>query len=381
VTLLLRVLPPPLLQTRYQFLATPDTRSIWIFVGLAIGIVALFTVGSLLMRRRSRHLDPVQRRRYGRRMFRRTAKSLGLQKHHLALLEYLLRATKAVRPFQVFSSPAVLDDVLRKGIYALQQNHSLKEEDRQRRMSAIFQIKQIIERNTRRSGGIRSTTTLRTGQSVEMITEKGERHRSRVVSSMRDILAVAAPQGPDGMARRWPRGTRIRRSFWREGDAGYVFESKVLGYDTVKGTLCFLVHHAKTLRREQQRRFRRTDLNRPCFFYPIHVVSLEGRRGGRRAVVQENMRLLGNLLDISAGGCSINSAYPLKTGSLCKIEFELGRRQHMAVFGKVRAVGRQGTRGGIMHVMFTRMSTAYLNQIYLYVYNYAPPRTLPARAR
>ena len=27
-----------------------------------------------------------------------------------------------------------------------------------------------------------------------------------------------------------------------------------------------------------------------------------------------------------------------------------------------------------MHVMFTRMSTSFLNQIYLYVYDYSPPR-------
>ena len=104
------------------------------------------------------------------------------------------------------------------------------------------------------------------------------------------------------------------------------------------------------------------------------MVTVEGKRNERRAVVQEHMRLLGNLLDISAGGCSITSLYPLKPGSLCKIEFELGRRQHLSVFGKIKRVRRQSRRGGIMHVMFTKMSTAFLNQIYLYVYDYAPPR-------
>jgi hypothetical protein len=141
------------------------------------------------------------------------------------------------------------------------------------------------------------------------------------------------------------------------------------------------VHHAKTLRRAQQRRFRRSSLNRPCFFYPIQIVTVGGRRTERRAVVQEHMRLLGNLLDISAGGCSINSLYPLKPGSLCKIEFELGRKQHISVFGKVQRVRRESTRVGIMHVMFTKMSTAYLNQIYLYVYDFAPPRRFVPAAR
>ena len=191
---------------------------------------------------------------------------------------------------------------------------------------------------------------------------------------MRDMLALEAPRGRDGTVQRWPRGTRIRVTFWRDADAGYSFDTKVLGYDTLKGNLGLLVHHAKTLRRAQQRRFRRSSLNRPCFFYPVHIVTMEGRRTERRAVVQQHMRLLGNLLDISAGGCSISSLYPLKPGSLCKIEFELGRKQHISVFGKVRRVRKESPQAGIMHVMFTKLSTAFLNQIYLYVYDYSPPR-------
>jgi hypothetical protein len=139
------------------------------------------------------------------------------------------------------------------------------------------------------------------------------------------------------------------------------------------------VHHAKTLRREQQRRYRRSPIHRPCFFYPVMVVeSGRGRRGQRRAVVQTARRLVGNLADISAGGCSVNTLYPLKAGSLCKIEFELNRRQRLSVFGKVRTVRKSGLRGGMMHVMFTRLSTSFLNQIYLYVYDYTPPRGVPS---
>jgi len=365
-----------LLQTRYEFLATPDRRSTWIFVIVAAALAIVLVLGSVLVRRRSRNLDPQQRQKYGRRVFHRTAKNIGLQKHHVALLEQVLRATKVRQPFLVFSSPAMLDDVLKKGVYALQQSTTMKPEDRERRMSHLFQIKQIIERNARSGVGVRSTSTLKPGQSVDIVTDKGERFESRVLSNMRDMLALEAPKAPSGTALRWPRGTRIKISFWRDSDAGYTFETKVLGYDTLKGTPGMLVHHAKTLRRAQQRRFRRSSLNRPCFFYPIHLVTAEGKRTERRAVVQAHMRLLGNLLDISAGGCSITSLYPLKPGALCKIEFELGRRQHISVFGKVKRVRRQSSRGGIMHVMFTKMSTSFLNQIYLYVYDYSPPRRI-----
>ena len=152
----------------------------------------------------------------------------------------------------------MLDDVLKKGVYALQQNTALKPEDRERRMTYLFQIKQIIERNSRSSTGIRSTATLKSGQYVDITSDRGQRLQSRVMSNMRDMLALEAPRSSGGAAQRWPRGTRVRVTFWRDADAGYSFETKVLGYDTLKGTPALLVHHAKTLRRAQQRRFRRS---------------------------------------------------------------------------------------------------------------------------
>jgi c-di-GMP-binding flagellar brake protein YcgR len=370
-----------LLQTQYEFLARPDTRSILIFVVIAAVFIGIIILGGLLTRRRTRHLDPARRRRYGRYVFHRMARSLGLQKHHIEILEYLIRVCGVRQPFLIFSSSGLLDDTLKKGIYALHQNTKLTEEERERRLTYMFQIKQIIERNARRGIGVRSTIMLRSGQSVSITTETGRQYSSRVVSSMKDMVAIAAVNDDAGSQIRWPRGTRLKVNFWREFDAGYAFESKVLGYERIKGTLCVLLHHAKTLRREQQRRYRRSPIHRPCFFFPVLIVeSRPGRRAEKKAVVQTTRRLLGNLIDISAGGCSIHSVYPLKTGSLCKIEFELARRQRISVFGKVKRIRKTGFRGGIMHIMFTKLSTHYLNQIYLYVYDYAPPRS-PVAAR
>jgi c-di-GMP-binding flagellar brake protein YcgR len=380
----LAALDLPLLQAHYTFLRTADRRTTWIFAAVAAGFVAVIVLGGLLARRRTRNLDPEHRRRFSRRVFHRTARGIGLSGHHIEILEHLVRVCGVQRPFLLFSSAGLLDDILRKGIYALYQDKKLKEEDRQRRLTHLFQIKQIIERSARQGIGARSTASLKAGQSLTITTEGGRSYPSRVVSAMRDLVACAAATDDSGAGIRWPRGTRLKINFWREGDAGYAFESKVLGYDTIKGSLCVLVHHARTLRREQQRKYRRSPLRRACFFYPVIVTGAEGgrgRRGRRRAVVQSARRLLGSVLDISAGGCSVHSVYALPANSLCKIEFELARRQHITVFGKVRSTRRTGIRGGIMHVMFTRLSSQYLNQIYLFVYDYAPPPILPARQK
>jgi c-di-GMP-binding flagellar brake protein YcgR len=371
-----------LLQTQYDFLSSPDRRSTLIFLAIAAAFLAIIILGGVISRRRNRNLDPVQRRKYGRYVFQRMAKNIGLKKHHIEILEYLIRVCNVRQPFLLFSSSSLLDDVLKKGIYALHQSTKLKEEDRERRLTYLFQIKQIIERNARGGAGVRSTLTIRPGQAVSLTPESGGHYNTRVVSTLKDMVALAAVQDEAGSQIRWPRGTRLKINFWRESDAGYAFESKVLGYDRIKGVQCVLVHHAKTLRREQQRRYRRTPIHRPCFFFPVLVVeSGSGRRAQKKAVVQQTRRYLGNLIDISAGGCSINSVYPLKTGSLCKIEFELARRQRIIVFGKVKRVRKAGFRSGVMHIMFTKLSSRYLNQIYLYVYDFSPPRSVAASRR
>jgi hypothetical protein len=374
----------PLLQAGYQFLPAPKTSSI-VFVLIIAGFVTvLLVVGGILAYRRSHYRDPEQRQRFRTSEFRRTAASMELGPQHIEYLEYLIRVCRVKQPFMVFTNAGLLDDVLRKGIFSLNQDTSIKQEDKERRMALIFQIKQIIERNARRGIGISSSHFLRAGQGVMINPESGGQYQSRVMSNMRDMLALAAPKNESGTVLRWQRGTRLKLTFWREGDAGYAFESKVLAYDSIKGAPCLLVQHSKTLRRAQQRKFRRTALNRPCFFYPVHIVEeQQGRKTVRRAMIQTNRRVLGHVQDISAGGCAISTMYPLAAGSLCKAEFEIARENRITVFGKIKRVRGLGQhRGGVMHLMFTTLSSKHLNQIYSYVYDYAPtPPIHPAVAR
>lgn len=370
----------PLLQTQYQFLDQANSKTIWIFA-LVLGLFLLMLiVGNAVRNKRSRYLNPDQRKKYNRHVFSKMAKDVGLDKPHMDMLEYLVRVCKVKQPFLVFSNSGLLDDILKKGIYSLEQNRKLSPEAKQARLSTIYQTKQIIERNSKRGVGIKSTNLLKSGQIMMIRPESGGQFPVKIISNMRDMLACSVPRDHASHPRRLKKLTRVHVDFWRESDAGYSFTSKVLGYDNIKGMVSLLLSHAKTVRSEQQRKFRRRSLHRPCFFYPVEIMQKgKGRHTGKKAVVQGHQRLLGNLLDISAGGCSITSLSPLKTGQLLKMEFDLGSSQRITVFGKVKRSRPQQRRGGIMHVMFTRLSSQYLNQIYSYVYAYAPEARGPLK--
>jgi c-di-GMP-binding flagellar brake protein YcgR len=360
-----------ILQAGFRFINPAGASSInWLwFLAVFGGVVILILIGALVSRSRGGR-TPEEMQRYSRHLFRRASKSMGLTTVQADTLERLVEATKIRQPFLVFSSPGLLDDVLRRGLYSIEANRTGSEEEREARKSIIFGIKQAIERNARRGTMLRSTHLVKPGQVVAVGTEAGGKYQSRVVSNMKDFLTILAPAA-DGA--RWPRGTPVDIYFWREGDAGYTFRSKVLGYDTVKGSSCVLVQHTKTLRKEQRRRARRKALMRACFYYPVRITDAGGQR---RAIIEHNLRGLGTVVDLSTGGCAIQTLSPFEPGRLVMVEFDIERKTPIRAFGKVRGVRRQGTRGGVMHVMYTRVTRQYLNRICEFVYDFSKPRTV-----
>jgi hypothetical protein len=197
------------------------------------------------------------------------------------------------------------------------------------------------------------------------------RYTAKVVANTREVIAVATPHDRADTEQRWPKGAACLVGFTRESDGGYSFASKVVGYSTVRGTRCTLLQHAKSLRREQQRHSRRRELARPCFCYPILITQTgSGRRAVRKAVISQKDKVVGTIADISAGGCSVRTQQPFKPGTLLKVELSIERGNTVAAYGKVQRV-RPERLGGVMHIMFTRISAAASNRIYTYVYDYA----------
>ncbi|MGO9309867.1 MAG: PilZ domain-containing protein [Spirochaetia bacterium] len=366
-----------LLQSPPPNLGAPNIASgMLVYFMLAVGgVIALILLGTLLSRRvRPSATETAERISSG--TFRREARRVGLSGASADVLENLVRMCKVKQPLLVFSSASLLDDTLKKGLYSLDNARELTEEQRENRRATIFFIKQTIERNSRKGAVLRSTTLLRPGQLLTITPEGAAAYSSKVISNMRDFLTVSAPAQPAGTETRWMRGTKLSVYLWRDNDAGYSFVSKVLGYDTVKGVPSVLIQHSRTLRREQRRRNRRREIMRQCFYYPIRIVETgEGRKVERKASVQQDMRTLGIVVDLSAGGCAIQTMNPFDRGKLAMVEFDIDRKAPIRAFGKVLGVHRKKGRGGIMHIMFTRVTRQYLNRISEFVYDFSRPTT------
>lgn len=356
--------------------ASNISTSTFLYVGGAFVAMAVVILVAALAARRRRPSSVEAAQRVSSAAFRREARRMGLTAPAADMLETLVRICKVKQPLLVFTSSSLLDDTLKKGLYSLENARELTEEEKENRRSTIFLIKQTLERNKRAGAAVRSTTFLRPGQLLTVTPGEGTPYSSKVISNMRDFLTVSAPAQPAGADTRWKRGTPLSVYFWRENDAGYSFASKVLGYDTVKGVPSVLIQHSRTLRREQRRRNRRREIQRQCFYYPIRIVeSTEGRRTQRKAAVEQSMRTLGIVMDLSAGGCAIQTMNPFERGKLIMVEFDIERRAPVRAFGKVLSVHREKGRGGVMHIMLTRVTRQHLNRISEFVYDFTRPTT------
>ncbi|HVO37929.1 MAG TPA: PilZ domain-containing protein [Spirochaetia bacterium] len=369
-----------LLQTGYRLFGGGGTtpQSIVIsFFGVLVGVAVLILIAAII-NRRTRPRSAAEIQTYSAGVFRRTAKSIGLPPAHVEMLENLVRACKVRQPMLVFTSAGLLDDTLKKGLYSLEAARELSEEERERRRTLIFQIKQIVERNARRGTALSSTSLLKPGQILTITPDGGSPFSSRLVSNMKDFLTVSAPAGAAGADTRWMRGTGLLVYLWRENDAGYSFHSKVLGYDTVKGVSSVLIQHSRTMRREQRRRTRRREIMRACFFYPIRITETAGgRTTERKASVDRGARSFGRVIDLSAGGCAIRTDSPFPKGKLIMLEFDIDKKAPVRAFGKVMHVRRQvGNRGVSMHIMFTSVTRQHLNRISEFVYDFTRPTTM-----
>ena len=101
----------------------------------------------------------------------------------------------------------------------------------------------------------------------------------------------------------------------------------------------------------------------------VHSTGLEAD-APKRAVIENRKGTLGSLMDISTGGCSIKTNFPLMKGELLKVEFDTGRGNNIATFGKVKHVQKMKPMGGLMHIQFTRLSQTSLRRINTFVYEF-----------
>lgn len=359
----------PLLRELQPILKENSPQTIAIGIALFVGFFLVLIIGARVSGAGANETGkPSKPVKFRKSTFRKRAAAIGLTKTQVNTLENFMENYTVRDPYALLTNSSQLNLILKKALADIDSQVSspaVKEAQR----STIYGIKQVVERAKHGPSGIRGTRQIGTGQNITINPESGGRYPSMIVGNLRDMLAAQVPREENGSEIRWKRGTKVGVFFWKANGQGYSFTTKVTGYNTVKATPCVLLQHSNSVKQAHQRKYRRKNLDRPAYFYPVRIITVgTGRNQQKKAFIESKNGALGTILDISAGGCAVKSSYPLSKGQLIKIEFETSKKKQVAAFGKVRNLTRVPPVGGVMNIMFTRVSRKHLNTINAFIY-------------
>ncbi|QEN07208.1 PilZ domain-containing protein [Oceanispirochaeta crateris] len=358
-----------LLQSSSRFkgqLFTPsDPKQNLIFLAV-MGISLLF----LIIGNKLSNGSNAKNKRYSKRAFRREGTRVGLTKKQIALLESFIKVYHVNKPFDLLSNTRTLNNTLSQALRDISHMEAPPSVVEERKLN-IYRIKQRIERVFAETNQITDTRKLKLSQNVTFKMDNGNRYSSVITANLKEFYCARVPIGKKGSQVKWPKGTRLTILIWGADGEEYTFTSKVLGYNSVKGITSVFLQHSNKISRAYQRKFRRKQIKRPCYIFPIKIqITGSGKRERKEAVVLKNKGRMGTLIDLSAGGCSLQTTSALNKGELIKLSFEPIKGSPVVTYGKIVDTRSRSRIYTSIHIMFTRASSKNLNRINEYVYDF-----------
>ena len=354
-----------LLQISSDFFAQPEFGSDWLIWVIGGVILLVLIVGAVAGRKSG------SGGRFSGPAFRRKARQIGLSRDETRLLLKIAKTPRVGRPMQLLSNPQYFESILRKLVREIDSSE-MPEADREGRKHVLFRIARVVDAAATPLRSISSSKAIRPGTEIRLVSEQRDSLDTEIDAQLQEGFGVSVAFPGSGPPFGWKKGKRLQATVILNGDEVFSFSTKVINYVEAKGDRTLVLEHVENLRQTQKRRAPRREYNRPTYFYPVDVVSTgTGRKASKRAVVNQKRRGLGRFVDVSGGGCAVQATTPLPKGTLVKLEFQGTSGGNITALGKVVGTEKTPPRGGLMHIMFTRMTRKNLNEIEAYVFGAA----------
>ncbi|MDR2374860.1 MAG: PilZ domain-containing protein [Treponema sp.] len=293
------------------------------------------------------------------------SRSIGLDSSQTKMLSFVMKNGGTTDPERMLQSSALLDRHFRQAYHAIEQTTGAEDETQQK-LSVLFATRNILESTTGGGVGVNSTRVIPENTPAVLIVDKNN-YPVRVISSRGAYLLVNNPVNALGDIIPIGRNKPVILSFFTKSSNGFSVQSTVYGTTKAPGEGQVLqVVHSSTIKRLSQRRFRRRMIVSPAEF---NLVWLEpGARKHEQKMVVDKRKASGKILDISVGGCSIQTASVISAGVRLKIGFTASG-QHIVALGEVLRINRNRT-GTVMHIKFLKVPRKSLNLINALVFEY-----------
>jgi len=293
-------------------------------------------------------------------------KEAGFSMKDLEQLKRLVTTCQIGDPVSIFRSRSQFEKVIRSMVNTLHLSGEYNDQTIQYFLSKLFDYyhdmeMQTVENKTR----ITSSRQITEGQALRILVPGTGVYKSEVVKNAGNYLNIARPTNSKLSATMNWLGITISVYFWREDDAGYVFDSEVVDEVYSKGIASLKIDQNDTLFRTQKRKSMRVKYRKPAFLYIISDTDNPHR-------LEKSAGLKVMMDDISDSGCAFKVMGQVSTGMRFKTQFLLNKIP-VCVPGTVRSVDyTQESNTSIVHMEADTLPIGTRNFILCEVFNLMP---------
>ncbi len=291
-------------------------------------------------------------------------KEAGFSFKEVNMLRKVAVENRLSNPTSLFWSVKQLDRSIRGMIIRLHAEGTVHEENNVFFLSKLFEFRKSVEMNLPRYKiGLKTTRKIPPRQHLKVTLPGIGVYFSQVVENQRRYIAVAYPEGPKLPPGFEFKGQRITVYFWRQEDAGYVFESKVQEDFLDRKYPLLYISHSDSLVRSQKRRSVRVPISQPAYLFILKHINQANEE------VETSRGLRCRLQDLSEDGAALYIGGRAKVGLSAKIQFKLSDTT-IIMNGVVKGVSfHQKKNTSVLHVQAIPPSKRMSNRILAYVYN------------
>ncbi len=353
---------------RYQMLQRtnyPDTNfaGIIILICLIVIIVLIIILYKVLKKRFNLNLSKEDiSKKYS---FYSLAKSVELESDEIKTLFSLVNKYNIKYPMTCFTNAKILDELIKKALTDIEKDNKLTPEEKTVKSSNLLEIKVKIEKNSRKNTGIRSTHLISERQKIVIFIRNIGYFYSIVRKTSPDYIAIELLS--DKINKRiLSAGDFLKAYFWREEDAGYIFETNIIKTDE-HNVKIYYIKHSDNLVRTQKRKYRRIPVN---LLGEVQQAEMKISNKKRKFTVNDLTTSKCIIKNLSAGGLLMLVERTNFTTEILKILFDVNNIK-VSVFGKI--IRSHTTFGGKeVTIQFVGILLKDKNIINRYVYNYMP---------
>jgi len=293
-------------------------------------------------------------------------KEAGFSMKDMEQLRRLVSTCQINDPVSIFKSQSQFEKVIRSMVNTLHSSGEYNDPVIQFFLSKLFDYyKKIDMQSSENKVRIVNTRQITEGQALRILVPGTGVFKSEVVKNSGNNLVISRPSNTKVNSTMEWYGLKLSVYFWREDDAGYVFDSEVIDEVYSKGISSLKIEHNNSLFRTQKRKSMRVKYRKAAFLYLLNEAENPHK-------LEKTAGLKVMLEDISDSGCAFRVMGRVNDGMRFKAQFLLNKIP-VCVPGTVRSVDyNQQSNISVVHMEADTLPIGTRNFILCEVFNLLP---------